>query len=107
MHLGVIQSGSAVKNWCIISAPSGARGPQMGLDKPGPAHAGGARLTALSVEAVALLLRRSGSQHATVEDVRADLAAGAPQNADGTINLIAYGAWLVRELGRREGGHAG
>lgn len=79
----------------------------MGLDTPGPAHAGGTRLTALPVEAVARLLTRSGAQHATAEAVRADIAAGAPQNADGTINLIAYGAWLVRELARLEGGHAG
>jgi hypothetical protein len=79
----------------------------MSLDKPDSAHAGGARLTALSVEAVALLLKRSGSRHASVEEVRADLASGAPQNADGTINLIAYGAWLVSDLARREGGYAG
>ena len=26
--------------------------------------------------------------------LRADLAAGAPTNADGTINLIHYAAWL-------------
>jgi hypothetical protein len=78
----------------------------MELDKPGPGHAGGARLTALSIEAVSLLLKRSGSRHASVEAVHADLAAGAPQNDDGTLNLIAYGAWLVRDLARQEGGHA-
>ena len=74
----------------------------MGLDKSSAPDAGGARLTALSVEAVVLLLKRSGSRQATVDTVRADLAAGAPQNADGTINLIAYGAWLVRALAERE-----
>ncbi len=79
----------------------------MSLDKPIPADAGGARLTVLSLEAVVLLLKRSGSRQASVDTVRADLAAGAPQNADGTINLIAYGAWLVRDLAHREGGHAG
>lgn len=79
----------------------------MGLDKPVSGHAGGARLTALSVEAVVLLLKRSGAKQATVDAVRADLVAGAPQNPDGTINLIAYGAWLVSDLARREGGHAG
>jgi hypothetical protein len=29
--------------------------------------------------------------------VKADLAAGAPANADGTINLVHYAAWLARE----------
>ncbi len=79
----------------------------MGLDKDGPAHVGGARLTALSLEAVVMLLKRSGAKQASADAVRADLAAGAPQNEDGTINLIAYGAWLVSDLARREGGHAG
>ena len=79
----------------------------MALDKLNTPDAGGARLTALSVEAVVLLLKRSGSRQASVETVRADLAAGAPQNSDGTISLIAYGAWLVRDLAHREGGHAG
>lgn len=31
------------------------------------------------------------------EDVSADLAAGAPVNADGTIHLIHYAAWLARQ----------
>jgi hypothetical protein len=79
----------------------------MGLDKQGSGHVAGTRLTALSVEAVVLLLKRSGSRQASIEAVRADLAAGAPQNADGNLNLIAYGAWLVRDLARQEGGHAG
>jgi hypothetical protein len=79
----------------------------MGLDKPASGQAGSPRLTALSIEAVVLLLKRSGAKQASVDAVRADLAAGAPQNPDGTINLIAYGAWLVSDLARREGGHAG
>ena len=79
----------------------------MALAKPPAPNAGGARLTALSVEAVVLLLQRSGSRQASVETVRSDLAAGAPQKADGTLNLLAYGAWLVRDLAEREGGHAG
>jgi hypothetical protein len=27
-----------------------------------------------------------------------DVADGAPTNADGTINLVHYAAWLVREM---------
>jgi hypothetical protein len=32
--------------------------------------------------------------------IRQDLAAGAPVNADGTVNLVHYAAWLTREAGR-------
>jgi hypothetical protein len=34
-----------------------------------------------------------------------DLAAGAPANADGTINLVHYGAWLNAKL--KEDGRGG
>jgi hypothetical protein len=32
--------------------------------------------------------------------IQADLADGAPVNAEGTINLVHYAAWLVREMKR-------
>ena len=32
--------------------------------------------------------------------LEADVAAGAPVNANGTLNLVHYAAWLVREMGR-------
>ena len=67
----------------------------------------GPRLTALKPEAAAALLRRAGAQHVDVAGLHADIAAGAPLNGDGTINLLMYGAWLVRELARRDGGHGG
>lgn len=35
------------------------------------------------------------------ETLEADIAAGAPTNADGTINLVHYAAWLVKELAAR------
>ena len=35
--------------------------------------------------------------------LRADLAAGAPTNADGTVNLVHYAAWLNREVGKTDG----
>jgi hypothetical protein len=65
------------------------------------------RLTALPIEQAVALLRRSGSQRVSMESLRCDLAAGAPVNADGTINLIAYGAWLVQALASREHPHGG
>ena len=51
----------------------------------------------MTVPNVAKFLTHVGEKPVTVEQVEKDLAAGAPTNADGTINLVAYGAWLVRE----------
>lgn len=53
--------------------------------------------TSLTVADLARLLTRAGGQPVTVAMIEADLAAGAPVNADGTINLVHYAAWLVRE----------
>ncbi len=77
----------------------------MGLANPSQPDAAGPKLTALPIEQAAALLRRSGSQRGSVEAISSDVAAGAPANADGTINLIAYGAWLVRALASRETTH--
>jgi hypothetical protein len=60
-------------------------------------------LTRLQPEQVAALLARAGARSISVERLRADQAAGAPVNPDGTINLIAYGAWMLQEQARREG----
>lgn len=56
------------------------------------------RITALAPAKVAEILRRSGARHATPEAVQADIEAGAPVNADGTVNLIEYAAWLVERM---------
>ncbi len=78
----------------------------MPLANPPRPDADTPRLTALAIEQVASLLRRSGSQSIDAERIRADIAVGAPVNRDGTLNLIAYGAWLVQELARKEDVHA-
>jgi hypothetical protein len=62
------------------------------------APASGLNPNALTVPEAARLLTRVGGQPVTEEMLRADVAAGAPTNADGTINLVHYIAWLVREL---------
>ena len=62
------------------------------------AHNPAIRLTALSVADVAKVLSRSGGRPVTEAMLRADVEAGAPANADGTVNLIHYAAWLVKEL---------
>jgi hypothetical protein len=53
--------------------------------------------TSLTLADAARLLTRAGGQPVTVEMLKADIAAGAPVNDDGTINLVYYGAWLMRE----------
>ena len=55
---------------------------------------------ALAPEDLARLLAAAGPGQVTVEMVRADIAAGAPTNPDGTLNLVHYVAWLIKEMGR-------
>lgn len=70
---------------------------------PPPAAAGGSdlRLTRMPLAEAAALFARFRTRHTTVDRIRADLAAGAPANPDGTLNLIHYAAWLARELAKR------
>jgi hypothetical protein len=58
--------------------------------------------TSLTVPDAARLLTKVGGQPVTVAMLEADLDAGAPANADGTINLVHYAAWLVRETAGRD-----
>ena len=46
----------------------------------------------------ALILSRIGGRPVTEAMIRADVDAGAPTNADGTLNLVHYAAWLVRQM---------
>lgn len=54
--------------------------------------------TALTPNELAALLTKAGGVRVEPADIEADLHAGAPANADGTINLVHYTAWLVRDL---------
>ena len=58
--------------------------------------------TALPVADAARLLSAAGGQRVTVEMLEADIAAGASTNPDGTLNLVHYAAWLVREAARAD-----
>jgi len=51
---------------------------------------------AIPAEELARALASLGG-HVTVENVRQDVADGAPTNPDGTLNLIHYAAWLAKE----------
>ena len=62
--------------------------------------AGGLNPNALRLPDAARLLSKVGGQSITVEMLQRDLAAGAPTNPDGTIHLVHYAAWLLREMGR-------
>lgn len=56
--------------------------------------------TRLAISDVVRALRAAGSSQVTVESMMADIEAGAPTNADDTINLVHYAAWLIREMAR-------
>ena len=49
---------------------------------------------ALSLADAAKILSAAGGQRGTIEMLEEDVAAGAPTNADGTLNLLHYAAWL-------------
>lgn len=51
---------------------------------------------ALKIDDLVQFLKSVGSAAATREIIDADIAAGCPVNPDGTINLLKYAAWLVR-----------
>jgi len=55
------------------------------------------KITALTAAQAAKILAAAGSRRITEAMISADIAAGAPTNADGTVNLIHYTAWLAKE----------
>ena len=57
--------------------------------------------SALPVADAARLLSAGGGHAVTPEQIRTDIEAGAPVNGDGTINLVQYAAWLVKEMANR------
>ena len=54
--------------------------------------------TSLTVEQTAQILTAAGGREVTEDMVRADIESGAPTHPDGTINLMHYAAWLVKEM---------
>lgn len=53
---------------------------------------------ALRIDDAARLLTKVGGQPVTEAKLREDIHAGAPMNPDGTLNLVHYAAWLVKEV---------
>ena len=70
-------------------------------ENPGAEAASGLNPSALIPLNAARLLTKASGHSIAVETIQADLAAGAPANADGTINLVHYAAWLVREMAEK------
>ena len=66
-------------------------------ESPNPAL----KLTALSVGNAAVLLSKSSGKTFTEAMLCEEIEAGAPLNPDGTMNLIHYIAWLVKEVENR------
>jgi hypothetical protein len=58
------------------------------------------KITAIQPEKLLEILRRSGSREVSAETIADDIAGGAPVSEDGTINMIEYAAWLIRETSR-------
>lgn len=54
----------------------------------------------LRLEDLARILTVSGPKQVTVEMLQVDIDDGAPTNADGTMNLLNYTAWIVKEMSR-------
>ena len=61
--------------------------------QPGPLNP-----QALRLADVAHVLTALGPKPVTVEMIEADIDNGAPVNANGTVNLVHYAAWLVKEI---------
>jgi len=55
---------------------------------------------ALTLAQLAQLLAAAGQRPITEAMVAADIGSGAPTNANGTINLLHYAAWMAREVAR-------
>lgn len=62
--------------------------------------------TALTVAQMAKVLSAAGGRRVTEEMIRADIDAGAPVNADGTLNLVHYAAWLTLSACNAQAGRA-
>ena len=54
----------------------------------------------------AKVLTKIGGVQITEAMLQEDIDSGAPVNTDGTLNLVHYGAWLVREVARANSANA-
>ena len=52
---------------------------------------------ALTLAQAAKILTKAGGKAVSEKMLAEDLEAGAPQNADGTLHLVRYTAWLAAQ----------
>ncbi|MAT13992.1 MAG: hypothetical protein CMJ46_01830 [Planctomyces sp.] len=52
---------------------------------------------ALPIDLAARLLSQGAKRAVTPDMLQQDIAAGAPVNRDGSLNLVHYTAWLLKE----------
>jgi len=57
-------------------------------------------MMALPISDLVKIMRNAGSRYVSEDAIRKDISSGAPVNPDGTVNLVHYAAWLVKENGR-------
>ncbi|WP_345686026.1 hypothetical protein [Novipirellula caenicola] len=76
---------------CVVNLP---KEPVMD-DKPAPVD-----VKRMPVERLASLLSNAYRKRVPVEQIQADINAGAPTNSDGTVNVVNYTAWLLQEKHR-------
>jgi len=62
---------------------------------------------AIGAADLARLLSAAAGVRIDEDAIRDDIDAGAPMNADDTMNLVHYAAWLVRQLAAQGGGARG
>ena len=53
---------------------------------------------ALSAENLVTLLQKAGYRAMTLDLLQEDIDGGVPVNADGTISLVKYMAWIIRAV---------
>ena len=56
------------------------------------------KITHLSLENAGKILSTAIGHIVPVATIQSHVDAGAPQNPDGTLNLVEYAAWLAREV---------
>lgn len=57
---------------------------------------------AMTAEQAAALFSKLRRRKVPVAEIEADIAAGAPTNEAGRLNVLTYAAWILKEAGRGE-----
>ena len=53
-------------------------------------------ITAITIPQLQRLMKQAGSKRLSKAAIEMHIEAGAPTNPDGSINLVEYGAWLIK-----------